>query len=81
MNIQLIHGEFNPGDAIDLLTRMINVKIQNHEQRIAQNSSEEDIKYRESKIKGLQNELHLIRKSLNTNKGNLKLNAVIEVRE
>lgn len=81
MNIQLIHGEFNASDAIDLLSRMINVKIQYHEQKIAQNSSEEDIKYRESKIKGLQKELYDFRTDLNAKQGNLKLNAVIEITE
>ncbi|MBS1535251.1 MAG: hypothetical protein JST78_09250 [Bacteroidetes bacterium] len=64
MNIQLIHGTFGATDALELLTQMIQIKIQYHEQKITPESSEEDIKARESKIKMLQNELHLLREKI-----------------
>jgi hypothetical protein len=53
MNIQLIQGEFNPGDALELISKMIEQKIKYQENRISKYSSEEDIKYRESKIRYL----------------------------
>ena len=57
MNIQLIQGEFSTKEALELITQMIHVKIKYHENKIANNSNEEDTKYRESKIKRLQKEL------------------------
>lgn len=64
MNIQLIHGTFGATDALELLTQMIQIKIQYHEQKITPESSEEDIKARESKIKMLQNELNQLREKI-----------------
>ncbi len=64
MNIQLIHGAFSAQDTLALITQMIQLKIQYHEQKITTHSSEEDIKARESKIKLLQNELHQLREKV-----------------
>lgn len=61
MKLQLIDGGFAKADAIDILTQMINVKIQFHENHIAKTDMEEDIKWRESKIKKLQDQLIQIR--------------------
>lgn len=79
MNMQLIQGEFSPVDALELITRMIHVKIKFHEERIDQNSSEEDIKYRESKIKQLQKELFHVRNGIGPDMKRLKLDAVIKI--
>ena len=57
MKLQLIQGEFNPVDTLELLSQMVQVKIKYHENKIAATGNEEDTKYRESKIKHLQNEL------------------------
>ena len=54
MDIQLIKGEFNPNDALELITKMIEVKIKFHESKINTIHQEEDIKIREKKIKNLQ---------------------------
>jgi len=62
MTIQLIKGSFSPTDALDIITRMIQVKIQYHENKISLDHDTEDIKSRERKIKSLQNDLHEIRK-------------------
>jgi hypothetical protein len=58
MELSLIQGRFRRQDAIDILTRMVHVKISFHESRIQQSSDEDDIKFRESKIKQLQRELY-----------------------
>ena len=79
MNIQLILGEFSAVDALELIARMIHIKIKYHEERIGQNSSEEDIKYRESKIKQLQQELFQLRNGFGPDVKTLKLDAVVKV--
>lgn len=79
MNIQLLQGEFSSNDALELITKMIHIKVKYHESRISTESSEEDIKYRESRIKRLQKELYDLRKSIDGNKKNLKLDAIIKI--
>jgi hypothetical protein len=79
MNIQLIQGEFSSNDALELITLMIHVKIKYHENRITANSSEEEVKYRESKIKRLQKELFEFRNNIGEKKGNVKLDANIKI--
>ena len=79
MNIQLIKGEFNAQDALDLITQMLRIKIKYHESKISKHGSEEDVKYRESKIKRLQKELYEIRNSMDEKNGNVKLDAIIKI--
>ncbi len=79
MNIQLIQGEFSPGDALELITELIHMKIKFHESKIAKNTNEEDIKYRESKIKRLQKELFDFRNGISRKGQNLRLEAVITI--
>ena len=81
MNIQLIQGGFSPEDAVDLISQMIQTKIKFHEGKIARHGSEEDIKYRESKIKRLQQELNDLRNSIYGKNGIVKLDAVIHIGE
>jgi len=81
MIIQLIEGEFNPKDAIELITQIINTKIKYHENKIANGCSEEDIKYRESKIKALQKELFNLRNDIGKKTGNVTINTTIEIAE
>ncbi|MEO6902423.1 MAG: hypothetical protein ABI315_04625 [Bacteroidia bacterium] len=64
MKSQLILGSFNSLEASDMITQLIQVKIKFHENKINISSNEEDIKFRESKIKGLQNSLFEIKKHL-----------------
>ncbi|MBU3659225.1 MAG: hypothetical protein FGM14_05120 [Flavobacteriales bacterium] len=78
MKVQLIQGEFNSPDAIQLISNMINLKIKYQEGQIEKNNNEEDIKYRESKIKNLQNELFELRNFLST-KENVKIDASINL--
>ena len=79
MNIQLLQGEFNSDDALDLITKMIHVKIKYHENKIATNTKEEDIKARESKIKRLQKELYDLRAFANLSKKNFKIDGLIKI--
>lgn len=79
MKIQLIHGEFNANDALELITQMIKIKIKYHEDKVTGDSSNEDIKYRESKIKRLQNELSELRQFTNSKGSSLKIEAGISI--
>lgn len=77
MQIQLVEGDFNKADTLELLSQMIQVKIRYHEKSIQKNSSEEDIKYRESKIKFLQDELLQLREEINRFSNHVHLHATI----
>jgi hypothetical protein len=58
MKIQLINGQFIKADALQIITKMIDVKIKFQEEKINSDSSEEEVKSRERKIKFLQKELY-----------------------
>jgi hypothetical protein len=79
MNIQLIAGQFNASDALQIITQMIQIKVKYHEDKITQSSNEEDIKFREAKIKRLQQELHELRSNLGDTNGKLTLDAIINI--
>lgn len=79
MDIQLIQGEFSNKDSLNIVGEMIKVKIRFHENAIAQHSSEEDIKYRESKIKYLQDQMHELKKQLFQKDQKLSLRATITI--
>jgi hypothetical protein len=79
MNIQLIKGEFKAIDALELISQLILTKIKYHENKITQNCTEEDVKYRESKIKSLQKELSDLRSNLNGKVNNLKIETLINI--
>ena len=51
MEIQLIQGEFNSTDAIELLAQMIHIKIKYHEKKINSQIKEEDNLTIETRIK------------------------------
>jgi hypothetical protein len=79
MNFQLIQGEFNSTDAIELIAQMVHIKIKYHENKINSNSNEEDIKIKESKIKHLQKELFELRKTINSKNNTVKVEAIIKI--
>jgi hypothetical protein len=81
MEIQLIKGEFNAKDAYELLSQLLLIKIRFHENHISNDSSEEDIKYRESKIKNLQNELSNLQKALLTSEKKIVIESNILINE
>ncbi len=79
MNIHLIQGSFNSKDAIELIIRLINVKIQFHENKISKTHNEEDIKMRERRIKQLQNDIHNARKYIDSKGDNITLESEIDL--
>jgi hypothetical protein len=76
MELQLFDGMFNRGEVLDLVARMIEVKIRYHEGKIEKSSGEDDIKMRERKIKQLQEELFRCRQQLTRN-GDVQVSARI----
>lgn len=81
MNIQLIKGSFNTAEAIELVTQLINVKIQFHENKISKTHSEEDIKMREGRIKQLYKELYDARKHILSQNKNIAMESQIALTE
>ena len=79
MNIQLIQGQFNAKDAIDIITQMIHIKLKYHESKISNASSEEDIKFCETKIKRLQKDLFEIRKFIEDCGTNINIQSEINL--
>jgi hypothetical protein len=79
MKLQLITGEFETKDALDLIKQMIEIKIKFHEGKIKEDSNEEDIKSREKKIKRLQDELYELRSGIDASQKVLHLESVIEI--
>ncbi len=80
MNIKLIEGQFNNKEALDLITQVIHIKIKFHENKINNNSNEEDVKYRETKIKNLQKELFELKYYLDNNGNSVQLEAQVVVK-
>ena len=80
MNIQLIQGQFAPQEAIDIITKMIHVKIKFHEEKITSSSSEEDVKMREQRIKNLQKELFNLREFIAVGKTKIDMQAAVEIK-
>jgi hypothetical protein len=64
MKIKIINGEFSKNEALDLIAKMIQIKIEFHENKIKNIYAEEDIKFREEKIKKLQKDLAELRNQL-----------------
>lgn len=79
MNIQLIQGQFNAKDAIDILTQMIHVKVKYHENKISSTASEEDIKFCETKIKRLQKDLFEIKNYITQNGATINIQSEIDI--
>jgi len=79
ISIQLIQGTFNSKEVVEIITEMIHVKIKFHENKISKSSNEEDMKYRETKIKNLQKDLYKLRNDLDSKNGNVTMNASIKI--
>lgn len=79
MKIQLLQGNFNVAESIEILNKLIQVKIQFHEQKITKASSEEEIKMREGRIKRLQDELAEARNTIEKENMTVNLNCEINI--
>lgn len=80
-NIQLFEGVFEPQEAVDLLTQMVQVKIKYHEAKISSESNEEDVKMREKRIKLLQNELFELRDSIEKTSGKINVSGELTFKQ
>ena len=80
MEIKLVTGSFEQREALDLITRLIDVKIRFHEERIRKSDQEEDIKQRETKIIRLQQDLYTLRQELGRNEKLVSIDAGLHVR-
>ncbi len=65
MNLELIYGNLDTTDALELISQMVDNKIKYHENEINSQSNEEDIKTIEAKIKQLQKDLFELRTKIN----------------
>jgi hypothetical protein len=79
MKIQLIEGSYDKQDALNLLSKIIKVKIDFHESKIDADSNAEDIRMREQKIKKLQNNLMDLRNNIHDSSNGIVINASIEI--
>jgi len=77
-SLSLIQGHFNTTEAADIISKLVEVKIKFHENKITNTSNEEDIKMQESRIKELQNDLAAVKKYLST-KDKVEISAKIEL--
>jgi hypothetical protein len=66
----MIQGKFKKEDALEILTKIIDVKVKFHEDKIRLSDNEEDIKMRENRIKDLQRHLYEARIYI-SKKGNM----------
>ena len=80
MTIQLIQGQFSAHEAIDIITKMVHVKIKFHENKIYAHANEEDIKMREKRIKQLQKELFEVRNYIDAKKVKIEMQSLIEIK-
>lgn len=79
MNIQLIQGQFSSQEAIDIITKMVQVKIKFHEDKITGSCKEEDIEMRERRIKQLQKELFELRNFIYDKKEKIEMHSLLEI--
>jgi hypothetical protein len=79
MKIQLLNRNFSGQEAMEILTKMIQVKIQFHEQKINKISGEEEIKMLENRIKITRKELFNTLFLVEKKRENVKLNCEINI--
>jgi hypothetical protein len=79
MKLDLVKGSFTQTEAVDLLTRLVHVKIRFHEDKIEKSHNEEDIKMRETRIKELQRDFFEAKKSILANHDSCSMQAMIEI--
>lgn len=77
--IQLINGNFSQAEAIELLTKMVQVKVAFHESKIDASLNEDDIKMREKRIIQLQNDLKEARETMSEKGETCSLKAEIMI--
>lgn len=81
MHLTLIDGTFSAAEAQELITRLVQVKLRFHEERIRPGSSEEDVHMREQRITRLQQELAAFRQQLPPHDHAIQLHALVELHQ
>ena len=79
MKVQLIQGQFSAKDAIEIITKMISVKIKFQEGKIESSHTEEDVKMREQRIKSLQRDLFEARQFIESQGKSVSLDSTISL--
>ena len=79
MNINILNGDFDQKDAIEIITKFIDVKIKFQENKMQNSSNEEDLKMRENRIIKLQKDLYEARETILKKVGKISLQSVIEL--
>ncbi len=79
MNINLLDGTFDKSEAINIITKFVDIKIKFQEEKIKNSHNEEDVKMRESRIKKLQKDLYDAREHLSASSKFISLNCFINV--
>ena len=77
MKLQFIDGDISQLESLELLTKLSQVFIKYHEDKVTLNYSEEDIKMREKKIKQIQNSLAEARAYITNANKNVHFNSEI----
>lgn len=79
MDLQILKGNYSTVETISLLEKLVSAKINFIEQKIANDSNEEDIKMRESRIKELQKNFSSIKQHLLSKAGFCSVQSTIQV--
>ncbi len=79
MDIKLIEGKYTYTEALEIIIQMIHIKIRFHENKITGLCTEEDIKFREKRIKQLQRDLYDVEKFIKSKQGNISLKAIVQI--
>ena len=79
MQINLVDGQFDVAEGLSLISRLVEVKIRFHEEKINSLSAEEDIKMRENRVQKLQKELEDLRGQLNGKAIKLQIKSEINI--
>lgn len=79
MQLQLLKGTFSKTEAITLISQFVEAKIKFHEEKIESDSSEEQIKMRESRIKELQQQWKAMREAILAGSDKVDADGMIEV--
>ena len=79
MNIQLIEGRFNSGDALKMITEIIHVNIRFHENKIKEQVTEKEMKTHINQIQELQKKLFEVGDLIKYGESNLYLKSSIEI--
>lgn len=79
MKINLLNGNFTRRETLELITKMIHVKVKHHEEKLAASENETEMKLRETRIRQLQKELYEAQNYLETCKGTVKLKGEINL--